>query len=881
MTSATCQEVTRTLSHLGGWAQSPHALEGSWKGRGRSGAGGRRGSVPGNLLTSVPECVGLCFLLTVFSPGWSAGDCGCAMRAVVGRSWGPRSGKAAAGAVLLAGALVLAACGGGEGAAPASSAPTGAAGGTGTMAKGAEVPGPAPDAAAGAPAAAPAAPAPAVDAALSGLALSGVTLSPAFASGTVAYTASAAKDVTSTTVTVTAAPSDAAVSVNGKEAASGKSDVALTDPTTTVTVTVAPKDGKGTPKTYTIAVTRDTTGSGTGGSTTTGSGTNANANAPAGQPATPSTTATADASTAGGDVPAVATQQKPAAPQLAKPGAAIHRCLLPAAKGVNWSGCNNGHLVWYPNGANLEEANLAGANLEESNLAGANLAGANLYGTQLYRANLAGANLQRIYGFVAVLTAANLRGADLSNANLTKASLSFANLTGANLAGARLDNVDWNEATCPNGLRGPYPCTSPAQSPGAPTAVTATPTAGNAASITVAWTSPASDGGSPITGYTSRAFTALTGSTPVGTCTTPSATATSCAVGGLKPGSDYFVDVVATNAAGSSAASSPRVSVKTPTVPPGAPTAVTAAPNDPYGRNPVGTTITIKWAAPASDGGSPITDYTALASTAVTGGSVAGKCRTASATATSCVIDGLRPATDYFVDVYATNAQGDTWSSPRVKVATPTVTPPGAPTAVSAVPVNGAAKALRISWTAPASDGGSAIVFEYTATAYASPAGASPVSTCKTGGGLKTCDIGGLSPATQYLVDVVATNAAGNSPASARVKAVTLTPTVTNVQLPPVSGVTAVRFPGCDYGTGCVRKVSWKPAPTVQGMAPRYTVTLTDTTTKKRFTCVPISNFCAPVGLPFARMAYDLVVTYEFVGTTLRPPAHSPVRVIL
>ena len=65
------------------------------------------------------------------------------MRAVTERSWGPRSGKAAAGAVLLAGALVLAACGGGgEGAAPASSAPTGAAGGTGTMAKGVEVPGP-------------------------------------------------------------------------------------------------------------------------------------------------------------------------------------------------------------------------------------------------------------------------------------------------------------------------------------------------------------------------------------------------------------------------------------------------------------------------------------------------------------------------------------------------------------------------------------------------------------------------------------------------------------------------------------------------------------------------------------------------------------------
>ena len=65
-------------------------------------------------------------------------------------------------------------------------------------------------------------------------------------------------------------------------------------------------------------------------------------------------------------------------------------------------------------------------------------------------------------------------------------------------------------------------------------------------------------------------------------------------------------------------------------------------------------------------------------------------------------------------------------------------------------------------------------------------------------------------------------------------------------------------------------------------MAPRYKVTLTDTTTKKTFTCVPLSNFCRPVGLPFQAMAYDVVVTYEVVGTTLRSPAQSPpVRVIL
>jgi hypothetical protein len=209
-----------------------------------------------------------------------------------------------------------------------------------------------------------------------------------------------------------------------------------------------------------------------------------------------------------------------------------------------------------------------------------------------------------------------------------------------------------------------------------------------------------------------------------------------------------------------------------------------------------------------------------------------------------------------------------------VKVATPTVKPPGAPTAVSAVPVNGAPTALRISWTAPASVGGSAIVFEYTATAYASPAGASPVRTCKPVGELKTCDIGGLSPATEYLVDVVATNAAGNSPASARVKAVT--PNVTNRQLAAVSGVRVVK-----------PSVRWNPAPGVQGLQNRYTATLTNTRTNQQFTCVATLPACSPRGFPWSGQGggqvtmseqYAVVVTYEVVGTTLRSPAHSPVR---
>ena len=90
--------------------------------------------------------------------------------------------------------------------------------------------------------------------------------------------------------------------------------------------------------------------------------------------------------------------------------------------------------------------------------------------------------------------------------------------------------------------------------PGAPTAVVATP---GIASAAVSWTAPASDGGSPITGYV---VTALHGGQ---TCTTTGATA--CTVTGLTGGRLYTIRVRASNAKGEGRAA--RVQLSTvPTV---------------------------------------------------------------------------------------------------------------------------------------------------------------------------------------------------------------------------------------------------------------------------------------------------------------------------
>jgi len=122
---------------------------------------------------------------------------------------------------------------------------------------------------------------------------------------------------------------------------------------------------------------------------------------------------------------------------------------------------------------------------------------------------------------------------------------------------------------------------------------------------------------------------------------------------------------------------------------PGAPTLVSATPGD--GQ------VALTWTAPASDGGGPITGYTATASP---GGAT---CATAGTTA--CTVTGLTNGTSYSFTVTATNAIG-TGPASNALSATP-ATVPGAPQSLTATPHR--TKGVVLAWSAPLTNGGSAV----------------------------------------------------------------------------------------------------------------------------------------------------------------------------
>ncbi|WP_236120607.1 fibronectin type III domain-containing protein [Cellulomonas palmilytica] len=276
-----------------------------------------------------------------------------------------------------------------------------------------------------------------------------------------------------------------------------------------------------------------------------------------------------------------------------------------------------------------------------------------------------------------------------------------------------------------------------------------------ASSLRVTWSAPsgAGTGGSAITGYAVK-YAKGTGSwvtvPAAATSTTPNVTIT-----GLTAKSGYTISVAPINAVGEGP--SATLSAATLGVP-------TAPLNVKVARGNASATLT--WSPPASNGGAAITAYAIQyrAKSATTGWTTWRVGPTASASARTLKVTGLKNGSYYQLRVAARTQLGDgAWST---SVAVTPATKPSAPTSVKVT--TPATKTVKVAWKASAANGSkiSAYKVQYSTngSTFTTLTTLTPTTTSYT-----------WKKATKgktYWFRVLATSNLGNSPASATVRVV-------------------------------------------------------------------------------------------------------------
>jgi large repetitive protein len=326
---------------------------------------------------------------------------------------------------------------------------------------------------------------------------------------------------------------------------------------------------------------------------------------------------------------------------------------------------------------------------------------------------------------------------------------------------------------------GPISAT-PRTTPGAPTGLTPTP--GNT-QVALTWSAPASNGGAAIDDYVVQYRTGGGGwsTFPDGTSTNLFATVT-----GLTNGLSYEFQVLAHNVAGNS---TPSTSVfSTPATTPGVPQGLNAAAGDAQ--------VVLTFAAPASNGGSAITDYQVQYKESSSGTWLAYSDGAPSA-ATGRTVTGLTNGVSYDFQVQAVNAMGASpWTATVSATPAAPVTMPGIPQNLAGARGN---QQVTLTWDPPADDGGSPILDYAYEWRVAGGSWSSPISPAASG-----VVVSGLANGTQYEFRVRARNAIGSGSWAAGVLATPATAPGAPTGLAPTPGNTQVALawsaPGSNGG---------------------------------------------------------------------------------
>ena len=302
-----------------------------------------------------------------------------------------------------------------------------------------------------------------------------------------------------------------------------------------------------------------------------------------------------------------------------------------------------------------------------------------------------------------------------------------------------------------------------AQKPDTPTSVSVTP--GNS-QATITWTNPATNG-SAITAFKVEKSTDNSSWTVVSTAV--SSSATSYIFTGLTNGVPIYLRVSATNAAGTGTAST------SVTTTPAAAVTPTISSHPASSSKTVGQSVTFSVTATASDSGA-LTYQWRKGGVAISG-----------ETGTSYTIGSIVSGSADTYTVTVTNTKNGTTASATSNIATLTIV--GAPAAPATVTLTNSGQpegTLRLSWTVPSSNGGSAITgYEYRYSLSTEEAWTLWTSTTDT-----ATTLSNLGNARTYKAQVRAKNLYGTSALTASSNATTSGDTVTALSAPTITSLT-------------------------------------------------------------------------------------------